>query len=309
MTNPHIPVLKNEVLEIFAPIGTQKGILIDCTLGFGGHTQALLQAHPNLQIIGIDQDKYAREFCTHTLPQNRVKILAGNFAQKIQEALQSSPILGVLADIGVSSLQLDDLNRGFGFHSSSLDMRMDQSQDFNASHIINSYSKIELERIFRDYGEIKEYKKMASLILQEREKKPFTSARALSEFLQKHFKKHKIHPATLAFQAIRIEVNDELNVLQTLLNTLYAHHQTLTRTITAIISFHSLEDRIIKTAFKSWEKSCICPIESLRCECGNHHSCGKILTKKPLSASSSELRDNPRSRSAKLRAFQFGSKQ
>lgn len=303
MNSPHIPVLKNEVLELFSPC--EEGVLIDCTLGFGGHSQALLQAHPKLQIIGIDQDREAREFCQNFLPQERVKILAGNFAEKIEEALRCPNIIGILADIGVSSLQLDDPKRGFGFHSLELDMRMNRDQSLKASMLINSYPKMELERIFRDYGEIKEYKKMAQLITQEREKKPFKSAIELSEFLQKHFKKYKIHPATLAFQALRIEVNDELNALQSLLAQIIKHKNKLSNVIFAVISFHSLEDRIIKNAFRTWEKSCICPPEALRCECGNSHSLGKILTKKPLSASEEELKLNPRSRSAKLRAFQF----
>lgn len=303
MQSPHIPVLKNEVLEVFSSI--DKGVLIDCTLGFGGHSKALLEAHPHLQIIGIDQDREAREFCKATLPQDRVQILEGNFSTCIHQALSLStlPIVGVLADIGVSSLQLDDLSRGFGFSSPSLDMRMDQSQNLDAYKVINHYPKMELERIFREYGEIKEYKKMADLITQERAKKPFESALELSSLLEKHFKKHKIHPATLAFQAIRIEVNDELGVLQSLLQTL--QESNLSQAIIAIISFHSLEDRIIKTTFKEWEKSCICPPNVMRCECGDNHSRGKILTKKPLSATDDELRANPRSRSAKLRAFQF----
>lgn len=303
MQSPHIPVLKNEVLEVFSSI--KEGTLIDCTLGFGGHSRALLEAHPHLQIIGIDQDKEAREFCKTTLPQERVQILEGNFSTCIHQAIKlaKSPIVGVLADIGVSSLQLDDLSRGFAFSSPSLDMRMDQSQNLDAYKVINHYSKMELERIFREYGEIKEYKKMADLLLQARSKKPFESALELSSLLEKHFKKHKIHPATLAFQAIRIEVNDELGVLQSLLQTL--QDSSLPQAIVAIISFHSLEDRIIKNTFREWEKSCICPPNVMRCECGNTHNRGKILTKKPLSATEQEIKLNPRSRSAKLRAFQF----
>lgn len=303
MQSPHIPVLKNEVLDVFSPLS--EGVLIDCTLGFGGHSKALLEAHPKLQIIGIDQDSNAREFCKNTLPNNRVQILEGNFSTCISEAiaLAEGKVVGVLADIGVSSLQLDDLSRGFSFSSPTLDMRMNQSQSLDASKVINHYSKMELERIFRDYGEVKEYKKMADLIIQARAKKPFESALELSTLLEKHFKKHKIHPATLAFQAIRIEVNDELGVLQSLLDTL--KDSNLDNAIVAIISFHSLEDRIIKNTFREWEKSCICPPSVMRCECGNSHSRGKILTKKPLSATEQEIKLNPRSRSAKLRAFQF----
>lgn len=232
--------------------------------------------------------------------------MEGNFAEKITQALEYAPIVGVLADIGVSSFQLDNLERGFGFASHTLDMRMNKDHYLTAHQVINSYPKLELERIFRDYGEIREYKKMASLIIQERQKKTFESAIELSSFLEKHFKKHKIHPATLAFQAIRIEVNNELRALQSLLSQLHHAKDKLHHAIIAIISFHSLEDRIIKNTFKEWGKSCICPIEVMRCECGNHHAHGKILTKKPLSATQAELSSNPRSRSAKLRAFQFG---
>lgn len=303
--NPHISVLKNEVLEIFSSLPKSGGTLIDCTLGFGGHSLALLQAHPKLSIIGIDQDREAREYSLAHLPKERVRILEGNFSEKISQALQANDIVGVLADIGVSSLQLDDLNRGFSFDSPYLDMRMDQENPLNASIVLNSYPKMKLEEIFRDYGEIKEYKKMASLIAEERQKRPFQSAMELSNFLQKHFKKHKIHPATLAFQAIRIEVNHELDALQSLLNQLAKSNHQLPKAILAFISFHSLEDRIIKNTFKKWEKSCICPPEILRCECGNSHSYGKILNKKPITASQEELKNNPRSRSAKLRAFQF----
>ncbi|WP_027327266.1 16S rRNA (cytosine(1402)-N(4))-methyltransferase RsmH [Helicobacter pametensis] len=302
--SPHIPVLKDEVLEVFSSLTS--GYLIDCTLGFGGHTQALLDAHPSLQIIGIDQDQEARAYCQAHLPKDRLKILEGNFSAKIAEALEYGPIVGILADIGVSSLQLDALERGFGFQSPNLDMRMDQSNPLTASYIINSYPKLELERVFRDYGEIREYKKMAQLILEERQKRSFESAVQLSGFLEKHFKKHRIHPATLAFQALRIEVNQELEVLKSLLDQLIQSHHKLKGTLLAIISFHSLEDRIIKTAFREWEKSCICPPEVMRCECGNHHAHGKILTKKPLVASENELSLNPRSRSAKLRVFEFG---
>lgn len=306
--NPHIPVLKEEVLEVFSSI-SQEGYLIDCTLGFGGHSSALLQAHPHLKIIGIDQDDDAREYCRAHLPKERVKILEGNFAEKITQALEYAPIVGVLADIGVSSFQLDCLERGFGFASPTLDMRMNKDNYLSANQVINSYPKLELERVFRDYGEIKEYKKMASLIVQERQKKPFESAIELSFFLEKHFKKNKIHPATLAFQAIRIEVNDELEVLRSLLSQLNQAKDKLNNAIIAIISFHSLEDRIIKNTFREWEKSCICPMEAMRCDCGNNHARGKILTKKPLSATQNELNSNPRSRSAKLRAFQFGTTQ
>ncbi|PAF47174.1 16S rRNA (cytosine(1402)-N(4))-methyltransferase [Helicobacter sp. 12S02232-10] len=303
MNAPHIPVLLDEVLEVFEKI--QEGIIVDCTLGFGGHSQALLEAKPAIRVIGIDKDAQARDFAQKRLQSfgDRFMCISGGFGEKFQEVLNTygSMIKGVLADIGVSSLQLDSPDRGFGFASENLDMRMDTLASLNAYSVVNRYSAYELQRIFRDYGEIREYKKMASLIVERRAKKPFESAKDLSEFLQKHFKNPRIHPATLAFQAIRIEVNDELGELERLLNTLKDMHGA----IFAVISFHSLEDRIVKNAFKQWSKSCVCDPLLYKCECGGNHSKGDIITKKPKIASDEEIFKNPRSRSAKLRAFAF----
>lgn len=303
LDSPHIPVLLKEVLDVFAPI--KEGLIIDCTLGFGGHSEALLKQNPYIKIIGIDRDVYAREFAKKRLSifGDRFDCVAGAFGEKISEIIQSQGdnIRGVLADIGVSSLQLDDSNRGFGFNSHSLDMRMDNQKSLDAKTIINTYSTYELERIFREYGEIREYKKMASLIAARASKEPFESAQDLSSFLQQNFKNPRIHPATLAFQAIRIEVNDELGELGRLLKS--ASH--LRKAIFGVITFHSLEDRMVKNAFKEWSKSCICDHNAYKCECGNNHSKGAIITKKPLVADSKEIKENPRSRSAKFRAFAF----
>lgn len=303
LDSPHIPVLLKEVLDVFAPI--KEGLIIDCTLGFGGHSEALLKQNPHIKIIGIDRDVYAREFAKKRLSVfgDRFDCVAGAFGEKISEIIQSQGdnIRGVLADIGVSSLQLDDSNRGFGFNSHSLDMRMDNQKSLDAKTIVNTYSTYELERIFREYGEIREYKKMASLIAARASKEPFESAQDLSSFLQQNFKNPRIHPATLAFQAIRIEVNDELGELGRLLKS--ASH--LRKAIFGVITFHSLEDRMVKNAFKEWSKSCICDHNAYKCECGNNHSKGAIITKKPLVADSKEIKKNPRSRSAKFRAFAF----
>jgi 16S rRNA (cytosine1402-N4)-methyltransferase len=178
---------------------------------------------------------------------------------------------------------------------------MDKSRALTAYDVVNHYDQAKLEEIFKAYGEVREYKKAADLIVRERMKKPFESARELADFLAKHLYAKKIHPATLVFQAIRIEVNDELGELQRLLQTL--HDLQLSNTTIAIISFHSLEDRIVKTTFKSWAKSCICPPKAFRCTCGNDHAYGKIVTKNPVTAGEAELEHNPRARSAKLRLF------
>lgn len=198
-------------------------------------------------------------------------------------------------------MQLDKKERGFAFDSDVLDMRMNPLQELSAYEVINDYSKEALEEIFREYGEIHEYKKLASIICEARAKEPIKSAKELSKLAEKIGGKKTIHPSTLLFQAIRIEVNNELGVLNALLESI--KNAKLQECRVAIISFHSLEDRIVKQTFKFWSQNCICPPEVMRCLCGNNHSMGKLLTKKPIEASHKELKKNPRSRSAKLRVF------
>lgn len=296
---PHIPVLYNEVLDCFKEIN--KGYIIDCTTGYAGHSSGLLNQNSSVKLICNDQDDEALNFSKNRLKdfENRVEFNKGNF-ENIIKKFENYPIRGVLADIGVSSLQLDKLDRGFSFNSENLDMRMNQNQSLDASTVINSYSQVELENIFKDYGEIREYKKIASLIVQNR---PFYSAKELAEFFYNKLPKGKIHPATLIFQAIRIEVNDELGVLDRLFKSM--EEAKLKDCIVAIISFHSLEDRVVKNYFKKWSENCICPKDAFRCECGKNHALGKIITKKPIIATNFEIKQNPRSRSAKLRVFRF----
>ncbi len=296
---PHIPVLYNEVLDCFKDIN--KGYIIDCTTGYAGHSSGLLNQNSSVKLICNDQDDEALNFSKNRLKdfENRVEFNKGNF-ENIIKKFENYPIRGVLADIGVSSLQLDKLDRGFSFNSENLDMRMNQNQSLDASTVINSYSQVELENIFKEYGEIREYKKIASLILQNR---PFYSAKELAEFFYNKLPKGKIHPATLIFQAIRIEVNDELGVLDRLFKSM--EEAKLKDCIVAIISFHSLEDRVVKNYFKKWSENCICPKDAFRCECGKNHALGKIITKKPIIATNIEIKQNPRSRSAKLRVFRF----
>ena len=296
---PHIPVLYNEVLDCFKEIKT--GYIIDCTTGYAGHSSGLLNQNSSVQLICNDQDDEALNFSKNRLKdfENRVEFNKGNFEDIIKK-FEDYPIRGILADIGVSSLQLDKLDRGFSFNSKNLDMRMNQNQILDASTVVNSYSQVELENIFKEYGEIREYKKVASLIVQNR---PFYSAKELAEFFYNKLPKGKIHPATLIFQAIRIEVNDELGVLDRLFKSM--EEAKLKDCIVAIISFHSLEDRVVKNYFKKWSENCICPKDAFRCECGKNHSLGKIITKKPIIATNFEIKQNPRSRSAKLRVFRF----
>ena len=296
---PHIPVLYNEVLDCFKDIN--KGYIIDCTTGYAGHSSGLLNQNSSVKLICNDQDDEALNFSKNRLKdfENRVEFNKGNF-ENIIKKFEDYPIRGILADIGVSSLQLDKLDRGFSFNSKNLDMRMNQNQILDASTVVNSYSQVELENIFKEYGEIREYKKVASLIVQNR---PFYSAKELAEFFYNKLPKGKIHPATLIFQAIRIEVNDELGVLDRLFKSM--EESKLKDCIVAIISFHSLEDRVVKNYFKKWSENCICPKDAFRCECGKNHSLGEIITKKPIIATNFEIKQNPRSRSAKLRVFRF----
>ncbi len=296
---PHIPVLFKEVIDAFKNV--KDGYIVDCTLGYGGHTLGILENNPFIKMICNDQDDEALIFSKNRLLDFNDRILfnKSNF-KNVTDVFENKKISGILADIGVSSLQLDKAERGFGFHSEVLDMRMDTNKELTAFEIVNSYSKTELEHIFKEYGEVAEYKKVASLIIQNR---PINSAKELSNLLEKNMHKGKLHPATLPFQAIRIAVNNELGVLEELFQSL--EKENLKECIVAIISFHSLEDRIVKNYFKKWAQSCICPPNVFRCECGNNHKKGKILTKKPIIPTNEEIKRNPRSRSSKMRIFKF----
>jgi 16S rRNA (cytosine1402-N4)-methyltransferase len=303
MEIPHKPVLLNEVIDAFATEGD--GYFIDATLGYGGHSSAILESSPNIHLIGIDRDITAINFSKERLKEfgDRVTLYHGRFSEMIGEIIENhkdKPILGVLADIGVSSLQLDQLDRGFSFDSDNLDMRMDQSSELTAERVINSYSEYELDRVLRDYGEMRNSKKVAREIVNRR---PISSGRELAEMMSKieRRKGGGVHPATQLFQAIRIEVNGELDELENLLDKA----KELKGAKIGIISFHSLEDRVVKRVFKDWTTSCICPPEAFQCKCGDNHQLGKNLTKKPIVASKEEERENRRSRSAKLRLFQL----
>lgn len=298
---PHIPVLFDEVIKTFSDL--KDGYIIDCTLGYGGHSLGILESNPNIKIICNDQDDEALNFSKIRLKDHLHRIIfsKGNFKNVINK-YKDLNIVGILADIGVSSLQLDKDERGFGFNSQTLDMRMDQNQELSAKTIVNEYSQNQLEHIFRELGEVKEYKKVASLVVQNR---PFPSAKELAEFLSRNMFKGKLHPATLPFQGIRIAVNNELGVLEELFEQI--EHANFENTKVAIISFHSLEDRIVKNIFKKWTMKCICPPQIERCECGHKHQKGKVLTKKPIVPTVSEIKINARSRSSKMRIFQFES--
>ena len=301
--SPHIPVLLDAVLESFSH--TPPGYIIDCTLGYAGHSSALLEQFEHIGIVGIDRDVEALSFSEQRLQAyiSRYTLYKGSFAETLS-TVSEAPIVGILADFGVSSLQLDKKERGFSFESDTLDMRMDQKAALTAYDVVNSYSHEELSYIFKQYGEISQAETLAEEIIRIRTQSPISSGKALSKIARSVlYSGGKIHPATLMFQAIRIEVNDELGQIEGLLDAL--EQSRFSGAIVSLITFHSLEDRLVKNRFKSWTKQCICDTNALRCTCGKDHALGKIITKKPLTAEKEELAGNPRSRSAKLRSFRF----
>lgn len=301
MQIPHIPVLLDEVKDAFSSI--EEGYFVDCTLGYGGHTEAILEAHPNLHVIGCDRDAEAIAFAQKRLERfgDRVRFVHGPFSEIVNQ-LGSLPVRGILADIGVSSLQLDKTERGFGLDSDTLDMRMDKRQPLSAYDVVNNYSQDELEEVLREYGELREWRSLARKICEKRDNAPITTSKELADLAGRGGKHgRKVSPAILLFQAIRIEVNDELGELSRLLDAI--KQAKLNDCLVGIISFHSLEDRIVKRTFKTWKQNCICGPEVFRCECGNNHAIGKAVTKKPIEPSAKEIKINPRSRSSKFRVF------
>ncbi len=297
---PHIPVLLNETINLYADIPSV-GYFIDCTLGFGGHSEAILKRYPNIKLIGIDQDNEAMAFAKKRLERfgDRVQFINKRASIALEKLPQDLEIAGILADIGVSSYQLDNKDRGFTFDSDELDMRMDKTQEFSAKEVINFYSREDLQRIIKNYAEERRYKKIVNAIVSKR---PFKSNREFADVLRKVGIKDKKDLARI-FQAIRIEVNSELEELEKILKNSKKLAQS--GTVLGIITFHSLEDRIVKNRFKKWAKKCICPPEAIRCECGKNNEIGEIITKKPITASKEEIKRNPRARSAKLRGFKF----
>lgn len=303
MNSPHVPVLPSEVLQAFSDI--KEGVVVDCTLGYAGHSSLILEQNDNIKLIACDQDDEAIEFSTNKLAKfkDRVSIFKSRFSE-ILSKVNTQEIRGILADIGVSSLQLDKNERGFGLKSDNLDMRMDTSGELTAYEVVNFYPEYKLAQIFKDYGELTNAKQIAASIANARQKQKISSASELARIIgTKSIKNRSVSPAILGFQAIRIEVNSELVELENLLNAI--ENSSINDCVAAIISFHSLEDRIVKNRFKKWAKSCICPDEAMRCTCGNNHSIGEIVTKKAIMPSVEETKRNPRSSCAKMRIFKI----
>ena len=287
------------------------GIYVDGTLGGAGHSSEIVKRlNENGRLIGIDQDEDAIAAASERLKDysDKVTIIRSNYCEMCKELRDRgvTGVDGIVLDLGVSSYQLDNAERGFTYREDvPLDMRMDQRQTKTAKDIVNDYSEMELYHIIRNYGEDKFAKNIAKHIVQARQKAPIETTGQLIEVIKAAIPK-KVratggHPAKKTFQAIRIELNHELDVLKNNLEDMIDLLNDEGRI--AIITFHSLEDRIVKNIFRTSERPCICPPEFPVCVCGRV-SKGKVITRKPIVPGKEELEENSRSKSAKLRVFE-----
>ncbi|MDI9440676.1 MAG: 16S rRNA (cytosine(1402)-N(4))-methyltransferase RsmH [Firmicutes bacterium] len=304
----HQPVLLRETIEHLNL--KPNGIYVDCTLGAAGHSTAILAAEPTVRLIGIDQDPQALERASLRLAAytGQVTLVQDNFRnlERILDGLGIGKVDGVLMDIGVSSPQLDDADRGFSYQQDApLDMRMDPNQPIDAKTIVNTYSAEELTKIIKMYGEERWASRISDFIVRERKRAPLETTGELVDLIKRAIpakaRATGPHPARRTFQALRIAVNDELNALQQGLEQ--AVEVLAAQGRLAVITFHSLEDRIVKNFFQEMLGKCICPPDFPVCVCGRTPQ-GRLVTRGPLLPSQEELEDNPRSRSAKLRVLE-----
>lgn len=307
MSFEHIPVLLDETIELMQV--RPGGIYVDGTLGGAGHSAEIIKrALPGGLLIGIDQDENAIKAAGARLEQygDNVHIVRNNFRniKSIVEELGIKEVDGILLDIGVSSHQIDEDERGFSYmNEGPLDMRMDTSNRLTAEVILNEYPEIEITRILRDYGEEKWAARIAKFICDDRKKYRLDNTQQLVDIIRGAIpaaaRREGGHPAKRTFQALRIAVNDELNVLEEALKASVSILKPGGRIL--VITFHSLEDRIVKTIFNSLERPCTCPPQLPVCVCGKKPQV-KVITRKPVTAGEGELAANTRAKSAKLRA-------
>ncbi len=301
----HIPILLDKCIELLdvKPYGTY----VDCTLGGGGHSSEILKRLTTGKLIAIDKDTQALEFCKKKFAENKEKIIYAHSdyenAVSILDENGFSKIDGVLMDLGVSSYQLDNNDRGFSYMTdASLDMRMDTTQSISAFNVVNEYSEQKLFEIIRDYGEDKFAKNIAKNIVIERAVNPIETTLQLVKVIDKSipyaFKKDG-HPAKRTFQAIRIEVNGELSSLEKTIRSLI-ERLSVNGTM-VILTFHSLEDRIVKNVFRDLSTGCICPKSLPVCVC--NHKATVMIAAKNIEADENEIKLNSRAKSAKLRAI------
>ncbi len=314
MTTTHAPVMVPQVLEFLKPESGKR--YLDGTLGGGGHAEQILErSSPDGQVLGLDLDGDAIAGAQQRLARfgDRLVTRWANFAKagELLEEMRWGKVNGILLDLGLSSHQMDSPERGFGFQMDArLDMRMDRRQAMDAYQVVNTFPVADLERLFWDYGEERLGRPIAMTIARERKKMPIVTTKQLAELVAATVRrkksgadrrKERIHPATRVFQALRIAVNRELENLDSFLGN--AYELLLTHGRMVIISFHSLEDRAVKQAFRKWSRSCLCPPRTPLCRCGWSQKVS-ILTSKPLLPSAAEVQINPRARSAKLRAVE-----
>ncbi|MBX4204874.1 MAG: 16S rRNA (cytosine(1402)-N(4))-methyltransferase RsmH [Candidatus Doudnabacteria bacterium] len=305
----HVPVLLDEVVKYLKPETGDR--FIDGTAGDGGYIKEILRINPSAKILGIDLDQVSLDKLSMQLAQGnlsqRSELVQANFRdiKRIAQEKSFVPAAGVLLDLGFSSSQLDDPGRGLSFQTNGpLDMRFDPHQKLTARVVVNTYHKPDLVRIFKDYGEERLAAKIAEEIIICRKKQEITDTRELLAVIElalpKPVKYKVADYARRIFQAIRIEVNDELNSLKIALPNIFEILEPGGRMV--IISFHSLEDRIVKEFFVNMARGCICPPDFPQCVCGKNPQ-AKILTRKPVTATVGEIENNPRSKPAKLRAL------
>lgn len=304
----HISVLLNECIDNLNI--RPDGIYVDGTMGGGGHSLGIAKRLTTGRLICIDQDPNAHEAAGKRLAEykDRITFVRDNFGniKSILDSLEIEKIDGMLLDIGVSSHQLDEAERGFSYQQDApLDMRMNPDRPFSAYDVVNGYDEDELDRVIFTYGEERWARRIVQFIVKEREAKPIETTGELVDIIKKAVpkgaRKDGPHPAKRTFQAIRIEVNGELEVLQRAIDDVAARLAVGGRL--CIITFHSLEDRIVKEAFRKQENPCICPPQFPVCVCGKK-PLGRVITRKPILPSKEELEENPRSRSAKLRVLE-----
>jgi 16S rRNA (cytosine1402-N4)-methyltransferase len=303
----HVSVLVREMIECLRP-GPDKRYF-DGTLGGGGHSeQILIESSPDGQVLGLDRDDEALAETRERLRRFEGRFIArqASFAdaKDILTEIGWNSVDGAILDLGVSSDQIDSPERGFSFRAMArLDMRMDRRQSLDARQIVNSFAAKQLERILRDYGEEPQARRIAQAIVAEQKQHPLETTSQLVQIIErvKGRGRRDHHPATQVFQALRIAVNQELDQLERFLERGYEMLRPGGRM--AIISFHSLEDRMVKQAFRKWNRACLCPPRALSCRCGWSQKV-KLLTKKPVVPSASEIQANPRARSAKMRAVE-----
>jgi len=299
----HQPALAKPAIEYL--VHNQEGVYVDCTLGGGGHSYAILeQTSPRAFLIGIDADPEAIEYAAQRLSRFSNKYLQQAFFDRLEVVLHEAgkyPVDGVLYDLGISSFQVDEERRGFSYQSEGpLDMRFDPRQKITAAIVLNDYSQEEIGRIIREFGEERHWRAIAREIARRRETAEFRSSGDLATIVRSVVGERFLNKSLArVFQAVRIEVNRELERLRASLEAAFTMLKQGGRLV--VISYHSLEDRIVKEFFREKYQNCICPPELPACVCNKVREL-KILTRRPLLPDEDEIRANPRSRSAKLRA-------